>query len=40
MTVPNTMFLCVSLARKPSASMSQKISFISKLLDAIRADER
>ena len=39
MTDPDVMFLCLELAREPSASISQKISFISKLRDAIRSDE-
>ena len=40
MTAPNTMFFCALLARTRAASMNQKVSFISKLLDAIRSDER
>ena len=34
------LFLCLALACESSASISQKISFISKLLDVIRSDER
>ena len=39
MADPDAMFLCLELAHKPSASVSQKISFISKLQNVIRSDE-
>ena len=37
---PDAMFLCLALVREPSASISQKISFISKLRNVIRSDGR
>ena len=39
MADPDAMFLCLALAHESSASISQKISFISKLRNGIRSDE-
>ena len=39
MADPDAMFLCLELVHEPSASVSQKISFISKLQNVIRSDE-
>ena len=39
MADPDAMFLCLALAHESSASISQRISFISKLRNVIRSDE-
>ena len=38
MVDPVAMFLCLALTQEPSASTSQKISFISRLRNVIRSD--
>ena len=40
MTTPNMKFLCALPARTLTACINQKVSFISKLLNVIRSDEK
>ena len=40
MTAPNMKFLCALPARTLTACINQKVSFISKLLNVIRSDEK